>query len=124
MRKSRFNITYIMLTIAVLLFAYVIFPEAQETIKVVGLQNGNLENTIVPKPLLYEPRGGIFKIENGISIYVKGKDIGETEELYNIAGNFAAAIKEVSGFEIKVLEGEPNNEKSIFFTTVENNDDL
>ncbi|ELU5586870.1 family 20 glycosylhydrolase [Clostridium perfringens] len=124
MRKSRFNITYIMLTIAVLLFAYVIFPEAQETIKVVGLQNGNIENTIVPKPLLYEPRGGIFKIENGISIYVKVKDIGETEELYNIAGNFAATIKEVSGFEIKVLEGEPNNEKSIFFTTVENNDDL
>lgn len=124
MRKSRFNIIYIMLTIATLLFGYVIFSETEETIKVVGLQNENIENTIVPKPLLYEAKEGTFKFENGISIYVKGKDVDETEEIYNIAGNFAASIKEVSGFEMKVLEGEPNNEKSIFFTTVENNYDL
>lgn len=124
MRKSRFNIIYIMLTIATLLFGYVIFSETEETIKVVGLQNENIENTIVPKPLLYEAKEGTFKFENGISIYVKGKDVDETEEIYNIAGNFAATIKEVSGFEMKVLEGEPNNEKSIFFTTVENNYDL
>lgn len=122
MKKLRLNFTYVMLTIAVLLAGYLFFPETKEVINMIEVQN--VENTIIPKPLSYEQKEGVFKIENGIPIYVKGNNSDETEELYKIAEGFANLLKGISGFDIKVLEGEPTNEKAIFFTTVGNNEDL
>lgn len=123
MKKSKINLIGIILTIALLITGYLLFPE-EETIKTIELKNENTENTIIPKPLRYEKHQGEFVIEDEIAFYVKGNNINETEELYIIAEFLVNNLKATSGFNIKVLEGEPNDEKSIFLTTIGENDDL
>lgn len=123
MKKSKINLIGIILTIALLITGYLLFPE-EETIKTIELQNENTENTIIPKPLSYKKKQGEFVIEDEIAFYVKGNNINETEELYIIAESLVNNLKATSGFNIKVLEGEPNDEKSIFLTTIGENDNL
>lgn len=116
MKKSSLNLAYVILTIAILIVGYFGFPETKEAMKMVELQS--IENTIIPKPLSYEKKEGVFKLENNLPIYVKGSNTDETEELYKIAGDFASLLKKVTGFEINIVEGESTKEKGIFLTTI------
>lgn len=75
-------------------------------------------NNIIPKPLSYEAGKGKFILNNDSSIYVKGNNDEETEELVKVAELLREKLNPATGYELKIVKGENTSKGNILLTTV------
>ncbi len=75
-------------------------------------------NNIIPKPLSYEAGKGKFILNKDTSIYVKGNNEEETEELVKVAELLREKLSPATGYELKVIKGENTAKGNILLTTV------
>lgn len=75
-------------------------------------------NSIIPKPLSYKKGKGKFGLIKNSSIYIKGKNEEETEEISEIAEFIREKLKSSTGFELNIVEGEEVPNGSIYLTTI------
>ncbi|WP_291649310.1 beta-N-acetylhexosaminidase [Clostridium sp.] len=94
----------------------IIYKNKEEVHSVYGAENGN--NYIIPKPLSYEKGTGKFLITKDTSIYVKGNNEAETEELSRIAELLREKLKPSTGFELKIVKSENPPNSGIYLTTI------
>lgn len=75
-------------------------------------------NDIIPKPLNYEKGLGKFLLNKDTTIYVKGSNDEETEELNRIAELLREKISPSTGYNFNIIKGENPSENSIYLKTI------
>ena len=76
-------------------------------------------NYIIPKPLSYEKGTGEFNLAKDTSIYIKGKNEEETEEINKIAGLLKEKLEPSTGFNFKIIKGDNPSKGNIYLTTID-----
>lgn len=74
--------------------------------------------SIIPKPSKCEKGVGEFILTEETAIYVQGKNVEETDELYNIAQILEEKINKATGYKIDIIKWPKPSEGSIFLTTL------
>lgn len=75
-------------------------------------------NNIIPKPVSYEKGKGKFVLKKGTSIYIKGNNEEETEDISEIAEFIREKLKASTGFELNIVEGDNIPKGNIYLTTI------
>ena len=78
---------------------------------------------IIPKPLNYEEGEGNFIISEDTSIYVKGRNDKETQEIIKIAEFLQEKLNPATGFELKIVESDKVPSGNIYLTTIGGEED-
>ncbi len=79
---------------------------------------GDSNNIIIPQPLVYKEEQGNFTLTKDTSIYVKGKDEKDTEEIAKIGEFIKEKLGTATGFELKVIKEDKVPKGSIYLTTI------
>lgn len=80
-------------------------------------------NDIIPKPLIYKKGEGKFILKKDASIYVKGNNEEETEEISKIAEFIKEKLKTSTGFELNIIKADSVPAGSIYLTTIGSEED-
>lgn len=115
--KSFKSLSLIMLAILILTFYSISLFRDKEEVQSVFVAETS-DNDIIPKPLRYEKGTGKFLLTKDSSIYVKGNNEAETEELSRIAELLKEKLKPSTGFELNIIRGEKPAVSSIYLTTI------
>lgn len=105
----------ILITLVIVSFT-VIFKGNNEAQPALAPETNN--SNIIPKPLKYESGKGKFILKNDVSIYVKGNNEEETEEISKIAEFIKGKLKASTGFELNIFKGDNAPADSIYLTTI------
>lgn len=107
----------ILLIIIVMIFSTMTYTKKDEA-KAKDLPPSS--NNIIPKPLSYQKGSGKFVLTNSTSIYVKGNNEKETEEISKVAEFLREKLKASTGFELKIIKADNIKvpAQSIYLTTV------
>lgn len=102
------------LTILVTISFTMIFKES------IKAQPASVEgnSNIIPKPLSYKKGDGKFILNKDASIYVKGNNEEETEEISKIAEFLKGKLKPSTGFGLNIIKGDNPPTGSIYLTTI------
>jgi len=73
---------------------------------------------IIPKPLSYEKGEGKFILKKDASIYVKGNNEEETEEISKIAEFIRGKLKTSTCLELNIIKSDNLSVGSIYLTTI------
>lgn len=84
----------------------------------------NIKNSIIPKPLTYEEDQGKFIINKDTTIFVKGKNETETEEIAKIAEYLKGKLKPSTGYDFLINKNDNPAKNYIYLTTLEGKEDL
>lgn len=112
-KKSSKKIIFIMALVGIVTFLMVIAKGYEE----VKAQENN--NDIIPKSLNYEKGVGEFNLTKDTSIYVKGKNEKETEEINKIAEFIKGKLQPATGFELNIIKGDNPPQGNIYLTTID-----
>ena len=111
---------FIAIIIALIMLAIVsntaIFKGNYETQPTFGVEGSN--NDIIPKPISYKKGEGKFILKKDASIYVKGNNEEETDEIIKIAEFIKGKLKASTGFELNIIKGDNVPAGSIYLTTI------
>lgn len=119
--KNRTNVYWklkpiiIFLIILTIISFMVIFKGSNEAQIAKAVESNN---SIIPKPLKYEKGEGKFTLNKNASIYVKGNNEEETEEISKIAEFIREKLKASTGFELNIIKGDNVPAGNIYLTTV------
>lgn len=105
-------------TMLVIGSSVMLFKGSNEVQPTFALANSNNYINVIPKPLSYERGQGKFILNKDASIYVKGNNEEETEEISKIAEFLRGKLKASTGFELKVIKGDNAPAGSIYLTTI------
>lgn len=117
--KSTFNahLKFISIIMVLVMVSFtVIFRGYNEAQLAFATEGSN--NNIVPKPLSYKKGDGKFLLKKDASIYVKGNNEEETEEINKIAEFLKEKLNTSTGFELKIAGGDSVSAGSIYLTTI------
>ncbi|WP_460278076.1 beta-N-acetylhexosaminidase [Clostridium sp. CTA-5] len=115
-RKTKFKYIRIIVLVLITVSVTMIFKGYNES-KVVFAQENN-SNDIIPKPLSYKKGEGKFVLTKDATIYVKGNNEKETEEIGKIAEFIKEKLKTSTGFELNIIKGEEGKKGGIYLTTI------
>lgn len=120
--KNTFN-TYLkyIYIIAGLVMLLIVTFKGNEMQSVLAAEGSS--NDIIPKPLRYEKGEGKFILKKDTSIYVKGNNEKETEEISKIAEFIRGKLKTSTGFELNIVKGDSAPLGSIYLTTINSEKD-
>ena len=99
------------------LIASLILIKNKKDIEVMA-DGGNINNTIIPKPLSYKENEGKFIINKDTTIFIEGKDETETTEINNIAEYLRGKLNPATGYNFNISNNENNKENYIYLTTL------
>lgn len=110
----------IMLIVVAIGSSVMLFKGSNEAQPTFALASGNNDNdiNIIPKPLSYQKGQGKFIFNKDTSIYVKGNNEQETEEIGKIAEFLRGKLKTSTGFELNIVKGDNGPAGSIYLTTI------
>lgn len=111
-----------LIVLAILISSSIITHKNKEEVQSVYIAESS-NNYIIPKPLSYEKGTGNFLITKDSSIYVKGNNDAETEELSKIAELLKEKLKPSTGFELNIIKGENPPSSSVYLTTAGGEED-
>ena len=84
----------------------------------------NINNSIIPKPLTYKENQGKFIINKDTTIFVKGKNEVETEEIEKIAKYLKEKLEPSTRYNFDINKSENTKKNYIYLTTSEGNEEL
>ena len=118
--KSLNRISIILLSLVILSTSIFINLQKREDVQSTFLED--VSNDIIPKPLSYVKGNGKFILNKESSIYIKGKNKEETEEIRIVAEFLREKLISPTGYELKMVEGDNPPLGSIYLTTVGGNE--
>lgn len=99
-------------------YSTMLFKGSNEVQQTFALVNSNNDINIIPKPASYKKGEGKFILNKDTSIYVKGNNDQETEEISKIAEFLRGKLKPSIGFELNIVKGDNGPAGSIYLTTI------
>lgn len=102
--KSLNRISIILLSLVILSTSIFINFQKREDVQSTFLEE--VSNDIIPKPLSYVKNNGKFILSKESSIYIKGKNKEETEEIRIVAEFLREKLISPTGYELKIVEGD------------------
>ncbi|MDR3597396.1 family 20 glycosylhydrolase [Clostridium sp.] len=114
-------ISIIMALVTLVIVSFTVIFKGNNETQALAVEGSNSD--IIPKPLRYEKGEGKFILKKDTSIYVKGNNEEETEEISKIAEFIKGKLKASTGFELNIIKGDnpPNN--GIYLTTLGSEED-
>lgn len=109
---SKMMIVLILATVS----STMIFKGNNEAKAISAIESSN--NIIIPRPLSYEKGEGKFILTKDTSIYIKGNNEEETEEINKIAEFIRGKLKPSTGFELNIIKSDNVPAGSIYLTTI------
>lgn len=123
--KKRYSLSILIGTIAlgIVIISFMIINNGNNEGKFVFAEetNGVL---IIPKPLSYKKGEGNFIINENTSIYVKGNNKKETQEIIKIAELLQEKLNPATGFELNIVESDKVPNGNIYLTTIGGEKDM
>lgn len=118
--KSLNRISIILLSLVILSTSIFINFQKREDVQSTFLEE--VSNDIIPKPLSYVKNNGKFILSKESSIYIKGKNKEETEEIRIVAEFLREKLISPTGYELKIVEGDNPPSGNIYLTTLGGNE--
>ncbi|WP_066896495.1 family 20 glycosylhydrolase [Clostridium nigeriense] len=89
----------------------------------VSVQVENINN-IIPKPLSYEEKEGKFIVNKDTTVFIKGNNEAETEEINKIAEYLKEKLKPSTGYNFTINKNENPTQNYIYLSTLEGKEEL
>lgn len=113
--SSRFKLIFIVIIMLGIISLKIIIEGSSEVQKTLVESSSNI---VIPKPLSYEVGKGNFILTKDSSIYIKGKNEEETEEIIRVGEFIREKLKKSTGFQLNIVKGDNVPSGSIFLTTI------
>ncbi|MEQ8198064.1 MAG: family 20 glycosylhydrolase, partial [Clostridiaceae bacterium] len=112
-------ISIIMILMMLVTFSYtMLFKGNDNAQRTLAEESSNNYINVIPKPLSYKKGQGKFILKKDSSIYVKGNNEKETEEISKIAEFIREKLRASTGFQLNILKGDNVLAGSIYLTTI------
>lgn len=79
---------------------------------------------IIPKPMSYQSKDGKFILTKDSTIYIKGKNDEETEQIKRIAEFIREKLNASTGFDLQIVASDKPVDGSIYLTTINSDEEL